>query len=95
MDPTNCDGCKFANWERTKAGRLHPGKAGRCMALGRQPAIFVGVPASFYLPGWAHEVTDGGQYTIKPSSGTIERGRSFFNNKTCSFKELGLWKDPD
>jgi hypothetical protein len=27
----DCNGCKYANWKRTVAGRLHPSKAGRCM----------------------------------------------------------------
>lgn len=25
-----CEGCKFANWERTSNGRLHPSGMGKC-----------------------------------------------------------------
>lgn len=26
----SCIGCKFANWDKTKAGKLHPSGDGRC-----------------------------------------------------------------
>ena len=30
MAQVKCMRCKFAEWERTKAGRLHPNQKGRC-----------------------------------------------------------------
>ncbi len=26
----SCDNCKYADWKRTRNGRLHPSKEGRC-----------------------------------------------------------------
>lgn len=29
---SRCDECKHAEWKRTKAGRLHPDRSGKCKA---------------------------------------------------------------
>lgn len=39
-----CDECKYANWKRTKAGKLHPDKAGKCEFLVKPAAV----PSAFY-----------------------------------------------
>lgn len=38
---TVCDGCRFAEWEKTASGRLHPSGHGRCAYAANHP-----VPAS-------------------------------------------------
>ncbi|WP_250519477.1 hypothetical protein [Caballeronia sp. NCTM1] len=57
-----CDGCKYANWERTKGGRLHPSGDGRCMYEFKLPVL----PASMYF------------FTAPvPSGGFINRRKEF------------------
>jgi hypothetical protein len=40
----NCAGCKYAEWDRTKSGSLHPSGDGRCGYPWKLPAL----PASMY-----------------------------------------------
>ena len=40
----SCVGCKYADWNRTEAGRLHPSGDGRCEYPWTQPPL----PASMY-----------------------------------------------
>ena len=40
----NCTHCKYANWHRTDAGKLHPSGAGRCTFEPKIPEL----PASKY-----------------------------------------------
>lgn len=54
-----CINCKFAEWERTKDGKLHPSGAGRC--TWQMPEIQL--PASMYFFG----------SSPKPMGGYIER----------------------
>jgi hypothetical protein len=35
----NCQGCKFAKWDRTDSGRLHPSGDGRCTYEWKSPPI--------------------------------------------------------
>jgi len=39
-----CDWCKYAEWKKTKNGRLHPDKSGKC-TFEIKPEV---LPASFY-----------------------------------------------
>lgn len=32
-----CDGCKYAEWQLTKNGRLHPSGDGKCTYLRKRP----------------------------------------------------------
>ena len=34
-----CDGCKYAGWKKTKAGRLHPSGDGYCMYEFKMPKL--------------------------------------------------------
>lgn len=43
----NCMGCKYAEWERTVVGRLHPNGEGRCTCPYKIPPL----PASMYWIG--------------------------------------------
>jgi len=43
-----CVGCKYADWQRTSIGRLHPGGIGQC----KYPYKIPPLPASMY---WFHE----------------------------------------
>jgi hypothetical protein len=43
----NCNKCKHAEWERTKAGKLHPSGSGLCMYPWKMPPL----PASKYFIG--------------------------------------------
>jgi hypothetical protein len=56
----SCDHCRYADWERTKSGNLHPDGSGRCAFVWVAPEL----PKSFY---WI----SGGQ---TPAGGFIERG---------------------
>jgi len=59
-----CDGCKFAFWDRTKSGGLHPSKRGKCSYVVSIPDI----PQAFCWPGhWS-----SGAPTL--SGGYINRG---------------------
>lgn len=59
-----CDDCKFAKWNRTKTGRLHPDRGGRCTYLEQHP-LPMDVPSAFY---WV------GRSAPEPSGGWIDRG---------------------
>lgn len=62
-----CNGCKFAEWERTASGRLHPQKQGRCTYLKQHP-IKISLPAAFYFGTiWNRDVT------LQIGGGWIER----------------------
>lgn len=62
IDRTKCDDCALAEWKRTAAGKLHPGKAGRCM----WKTVVVSLPNSRYFI--TPPTTCGG---------FIERGQSY------------------
>lgn len=61
----NCTKCKYAKWDRTKTGRLHPSGDGRC----EYPYKMLELPASFY---WVGPMSSRG-YIYKPSGGSINR----------------------
>ncbi len=42
----NCEGCKFADWERTTTGRLHPSGDGQCRYNYKLPQL----PGSMFWP---------------------------------------------
>ena len=67
-----CDKCKWANWNRTKNGRLHPDKGGRCT----KEIVIPAIPEAFY---WINNMP------TKPYGGYIERGRDLQNN--CVYYE--------
>lgn len=39
-----CKGCKYAGWDKTKTGKLHPSGQGRCTYPYKIPAL----PLAFY-----------------------------------------------
>jgi hypothetical protein len=68
-----CDDCKWAEWKKTKNGRLHPSKSGACKKVISIPKI----PVSFY---WL-----GGE--PRPIGGGISRGDE--NKEHCVYYERG------
>ena len=70
----SCDDCAFAEWNRTKSGRLHPSKMGKCARLSKHP-LDLRLPEAFYWPSY--------RYPPKPCGGAIERGVQF---ERCDFK---------
>jgi len=52
----NCTDCKHAEWERTKAGRLHPSGDGRCKYPYKVPPL----PAAMYWWGSGRPMISGG-----------------------------------
>lgn len=56
----NCLGCKYANWDKTETGRLHPSGRGVCSYPWKLPKL----PASMY---WL------GGFEPKPNGGFISR----------------------
>lgn len=55
----NCIDCKYADWEKTKTGRLHPSGDGRCIYQYKVPAL----PASMYWLGRSDPSPLGGHIT--------------------------------
>ena len=72
---SSCDNCDFADWDRTKAGRLHPNKVGRCKRLDVHP-LNLKIPRAFY---WL-----GGEAT--PLGGFILRGENY--EEPCQLKSV-------
>ena len=58
-----CNGCKYADWQRTAAGRLHPSGDGKCTYEYKVPRL----PLAFYYIGG----------TPAPCGGHISRRRKF------------------
>ena len=58
-----CKDCKYADWQRTKAGRLHPSGDGMCAYPFKIPRL----PLAFYFIGGPPS----------PCGGHISRGREF------------------
>lgn len=71
-----CDNCTYAEWTRTKAGRLHPDKSGRCKWLVER-GLDLRLPVAFYWPGWSLGEP-------RPAGGFITRGKP--HQKPCIFK---------
>ena len=71
---TQCVGCRYAAWQKTASGRLHPNGQGKCERLKLHP-IDMRIPAAFYWVGPAPA----------PSGGHIERRRALANR--CIFKD--------
>lgn len=67
----HCDGCKYAKWEKTASGRLHPNKKGRCMYPVKTPIL----PITMY---WMHEPS--------PYGGWIVRGETLKDHCPCYTK---------
>lgn len=65
-----CDDCKFAEWERTAAGRLSPSKKGRC----KFPYVVPKLPNSRYFLGKSAPEALGGH---------IKRGEQY--NAHCPY----------
>lgn len=63
-----CNNCYFASWERTKNGRLHPNKQGRCKYLKLHP-LNLTLPDAFYFIG-----------SLNVCGGHIERDRELIKN---------------
>ena len=53
----NCEGCKWAEWSKTKAGKLHPSGVGKCTFPYSLPEL----PASMYWLGDSEPVPYGGR----------------------------------
>lgn len=70
-----CDDCKWAGWQRTSNGRLHPSKQGRCTKEWTPPPL----PAAFYFTQFAGN-------TPVPSGGYIERGNEL--REHCAYWAL-------
>ncbi len=65
-----CNGCKYAEWRRNKAGKLHPSGEGQCKYEWEAPEL----PAAFYFSFFV---------TPKPNGGFINRHEE--NNKNCPY----------
>jgi len=57
----DCLNCRYANWSKTRAGRLHPSGDGRCSFAWLPPPV----PKAFYWLGYGT--------SPKPSGGMIDR----------------------
>lgn len=72
-----CFGCKFAEWQRTKTGALHPNKQGKCMWK-----VVIPVALACTVPG-RYSDKNGEPLTIEGH--WIERDR--VHKRTCSVRE--------
>lgn len=72
-----CDGCRWAEWARTRSGALHPNKSGKCKRLETHP-LDLRLPAAF---SW----NTFGRGAPVPNGGFIERGRELTDK--CEFKD--------
>ena len=66
----NCTGCKFAKWQTTKAGKLHPSGDGRCEYKWVCPPL----PAAMH---WFRHITP------LPSGGHINRREDHKHHCPC------------
>lgn len=73
MSALDCQGCIFADWEKTDSGRLHPSGDGRCRFVYELPPL----PGSMY---WTTMSS-----SPKPSGGRINR-REPLNRECPTFK---------
>ena len=64
---STCLDCKFADWKRTAAGKLHPSGGGRCSHVWEPPPI----SAAYYFHGTY------GRTPPKPAFGQIARRKPF------------------
>lgn len=67
----NCTNCRWADWKRTKNGRLHPDGTGHC----KFPVKVAVLPMAFSY-GF-------GERTVRVNGGYIDRNRDFSDH--CSF----------
>lgn len=66
----NCLGCKWAEWEKTKAGKLHPSGKGKC----KFPYALPQLPAAMYWLGDSAPIPYGGKIN-----------RQAINDKHCAY----------
>jgi hypothetical protein len=69
----SCLGCRFADWQRTRTGRLHPSGDGQCTFVVKVPAL----PLSMRWGGsW-------GRNDLDATGGAISRKHSFQSHCPC------------
>lgn len=66
---TSCNGCKYANWQKTAAGRMHPSGDGKCTYEYSVPCLPL---AFYYIPA-----------VPVPCGGHINRRKEF--NEHCPY----------
>ena len=71
----NCTGCKWTEWQLTKAGKLHPSGDGMCTKIVKFPTL----PAAFFWLGY------NGSGAPSPSGGFINRHRD--HDDPCPYYE--------
>lgn len=69
-----CKGCRWAEWKRTAAGKLHPDGYGKCAFPLKIPKL----PTAFYWSGYG-----AGLGTPPISGGVIERHRELRDQCPC------------
>lgn len=75
----SCIGCKYAEWKRTKAGRLHPDGDGEC-------TYEVKIPKLPNAKHWA-------PYEPSTTHGFISRKKEFSTNCPCFTGQTGESKE--
>ena len=68
----SCLDCSYAEWDRTKAGKLHPSGDGKCTWEYKEPKI----PASFY---WVSRYSPVGGYINRRK--TLKKHCAFYRAK--------------
>jgi hypothetical protein len=57
----SCLGCQYAEWQKTKTGKLHPSGDGKCKFEYKLPQL----PAAFYFIGISYPSPCGGYINRK------------------------------
>ena len=73
----NCMGCKYAEWYKTKSGRLHPNGEGKCLFEFKIPTL----PACKYFVGGSPCICGG----------VIERKKDFKTD--CAYYQGGNYAE--
>jgi hypothetical protein len=71
MTENSCNNCKYADWEKTKNGSLHPNKQGKCKFVWTPPPL----PKAYSFPGFNGYPS--------PSGGWIDRGAKACKDCPC------------
>lgn len=73
-----CNGCKWAEWQKTASGKLHPSGEGRCTFVIKMPVL----PMAFYYAGETNK-----REVPRPYGGEINRRRELRDHCPC-FQKL-------
>jgi hypothetical protein len=66
-----CVGCKYADWKRTRSGKMHPSGEGRCTYMKRN-TLDIRIPAAFFWVDGSQPTPVGGRITRRDTGNVID-----------------------